>query len=607
MHTEKGDRYQVRIQGRHDDTTNIPDRALPWAARIKDGAAHGRIGSSARPFVKGTRVLGIWYDKDYQIPIILGSLDKAGDLIGNMSQDGIPAINTQVGSIPALAYGTKYSNYTALNPNRPSIIAINAGLASVESVLATSGVIFADAVQKLFKIPLYPTTASASKTLTLDVLKLIQRVDPSYLNSSLHCMVPNFSRISFSIGNLAGMLASALVRALLAVAAKLGLFKVLNMLNQALAMAQGYLAAAQQIMSMINTLANMSCLPNPINQNPLASINLAIAQAMYALNSAVGWVAGAMNNPITAAASAAVTSLLSDHAASAPRPASVATDTTPVPSPVVDEPPDNFVQVYYEDSDPYPGYITWEDPDNLLPDVYTLRNGEPLYSSAEEHAHHVTQQHMASGLESSMTSGNFSMDSMISQVTSSFDVGSAFAVTRVLGAGFGKIGSIAALAFAVPTLAKVITSIFQPQQLKTKLKNENTQKPVDDFAQDQNELEQKMKKMRSAVQGSASSSPLPTPPIPPDAGGATPSTTETPTTAPDINSMIATPESPPQITSENLINPAGVPSPDVPPPPQLTNNAPPTTDSNLRADTLDSMQGPLPQDLTNRFMKKGSN
>ena len=554
----KSGRVQIRVVGRHDDKTNIPDDVLPWAVTMQSGPTMGGVGRTTH-YIKGTQLMGFWMDKDYQIPVIMGTVPKSGNLKPGQTVSGVPSIDSNLGSIPSFAYGSNYSNYTALNPNRPSITAINAGLATIDSISKTAGVVYSQAVQKLFAIPLYPTTASASKKTKKDVLKIIKQVDPKFLNSALPCMVPNFSKISLGniLSSLGELIASALVGALLAIAAKLGLFKVLDMINKALAAAAGLLASAQQILSTINSLANIVCMPSPINQNLIAPANLAIAQAMQALNSAVGWTAGALSNPITAASAAAVNSLLSDHSSSAPKRASVATVDSPVPSPIVATPPDNFVQVYYEDSDPYPGYITYEDPDNVLPEVYTLRNGEPLYTSAEEHTHHVTQQHMASGLEASMTSGNFTIDSMIAQVTASTGVASVFAAGKILGAGFAALGAVAILAFALPTLGKTITSIFQPHQKRSKLKKETTQKPVDDFAEDQAELEQKMKKMRTAVQGSASDTPLPTPPVPPEPAPVNEPNDTGFSGAPTVGSQLQAPPLVPEVTATELGAPGG--------------------------------------------------
>ena len=595
MDPDKAGRVQVRVKGRHDDTTNIPDKALPWAQVLQPvtSAALGRIGVAPVGLMKGSQVIGVWWDKDYQIPVVLGSMGKAGNLQTSQNTDGIPAVDINYGSMPAYGHGSKYSNYTKLNPNRPSILAINAGLANINNVIMNAGVIFTESVQKLLQIPLVPTIGSLNKTLTLDVLKLVQKADPSYQASVLKCFVPNLLKINSMniMSGIAQMLAGALVGALLALANKLGLLKLLGMINQALSTAAAVLGQAQQIMSMINSLASAACLPTPLNQNALSAPIQAMASAMYALNSAVGWVAGVANNPISAAAYSAVNGLLSDHSSIQPKPASAPTLTSAVPTPIVDTPPDNFIQVYYQDEDPYPGYIEWEDPDNVLPKVYTLRKEEPMYSSPEEHTHHVMQNHLSTGIEQMASTGSISIQGLVGYMESASALGQVFAASRVLGAGASKLSSVAMLAFALPTLAKLINSVFAPPRKKSKMKTDTTDKPVDDAAKDQSELEQRMKKLRVASQ--SSSSPLPTPPIPPEAGGATPATTEVPTTSPDINSMIGNAEPAQSITTETFVNPAGVPlaeSPEIP-------------GNNVQSNILDALPtGQLPP--TNRFRQR---
>lgn len=551
---EQSGRVQVRIRGRHDDTTNIPDHCLPWAIRSHD--SHGRVGN-VKHLRKGAQVFGIWYDKDYQIPIMIGTIGKAGNLIGNMSTDGKPAIDLKYGAVPAYAQGSVYSNYTRLNPNRPSLLAINAGLADVSNVVLNAGVIFTESVQKLLKIPLYPTNASIGKDVSQDVLKITQMADPSFQNSVLKCFVPNLLKInSMNIMSAIGqMLAGALVGALLALANKLGLFKLLGMLNQALAAAANVLGQAQQIMSMLNSIAAAACLPNPINQNLLSAPLQAVATAMYALNSAVGWVAGMANNPISAATYSAVNGLLSDNNSVQPKPASVQTSSSAVPAPIVDEPPDNYVQVYYQEQDPYPGFIEWEDPDNVQPKVYTRRKEEPMYGSPEEHTHHVMQNHLSTGIEQMVSSNSLTIQGLMAYMESASSLGQTFAATRVMGAAAGRLSPIAILAFSVPTLAKLINNVFAPPKIKSKMKSDTTDKPVENAAKGQSELEQRMKKLRVASQQSSSdqaSSVLPTPPVPPDAGSSTVEQTEVPTATPTVNDMLQTPEAPPPVTSAEI-------------------------------------------------------
>ena len=72
-------RVQVRIYGRHDDISNIPDESLPWALVIQPvtSAAQGRLGSAPVGLTKNSQVFGFWLDSDHQYPLIMGTIGKS--------------------------------------------------------------------------------------------------------------------------------------------------------------------------------------------------------------------------------------------------------------------------------------------------------------------------------------------------------------------------------------------------------------------------------------------------------------------------------------------------------------------------------------------------
>ena len=485
----KSGRVQIRVIGRHDDTTNIPDNTLPWAVSLHRGPTIGGMGRSEF-YVKGTQVMGFWMDKDYQIPIIMGTVPKSGHISAEQATtvDGYPLIDYLRGSsIPNLSSGHNTSIHTVLNPNRRNITSINDGLTIwADNIRKNDGVIYSDVVQALFSIPLFPTTASIHKKSSSDVLRLVKQVDPLFTSSSLSCMIPNFIGInnilgllgSGLIGLMTDALISALKGALLAIAAKLGLFKLLNMLNKALGLASNVLGLASQILSMINSFSNKLCLPIPalpkipnIPNVPNILIN-AIARVMYELNSAVGWAVGSVNNTITAVGIAAAETLLDNNAQISYRIASVRTPYTRSPLAVVIVliAPPRYTQVYYADSDPYPGYIEWEDPDHLLPNNYTIRNGEPLFSSAQQHTEYVMKNTMIAGLGPSMLSGNiasFAFGTITSLVSNAISVGSVFAASKIIGAGLSALGGISMLKLIAPNIAMPINAVYTPQLLRS--------------------------------------------------------------------------------------------------------------------------------------------
>lgn len=77
---EKAGRLKIRILGTQDDTAKIPDSDLMWARCLfpVTSAMHGGVASSTTGAVVGTIVVGRYMDAQKQIPIIIGTLGKAG-------------------------------------------------------------------------------------------------------------------------------------------------------------------------------------------------------------------------------------------------------------------------------------------------------------------------------------------------------------------------------------------------------------------------------------------------------------------------------------------------------------------------------------------------
>jgi hypothetical protein len=135
-------RVKIRVYGHHDDRTNIPDSALPWAqvTQSPTSAAIGRIGSAPVGLVVGSRVVGFWADSsDLQYPLVIGSMGKAGDPINGQMLNGSPAIDTSLGSIPQSSSGNPNNPYSTLNDSRVSVSDIDSGSANVTSVSSNTG------------------------------------------------------------------------------------------------------------------------------------------------------------------------------------------------------------------------------------------------------------------------------------------------------------------------------------------------------------------------------------------------------------------------------------------------------------------------------------
>lgn len=71
-------------------------------------------------------------------------------------------------------------------------------------------------------------------------------------------------------------------------------------------------------------------------------------------------------------------------------------DNGAIPSPLLEEAPDLYIQQYYGFEDPYPGFIQWKGPNGEL--VYTFRNDEPCFETAEDHINFMAEFDIAEDL-----------------------------------------------------------------------------------------------------------------------------------------------------------------------------------------------------------------
>jgi len=318
--------------------------------------------------------------------------------------------------------------------------------------------------------PRLPTVGSAPKG--TDVLSVIRSVDPLGSLSALPCL--NFSLLSLSsilgflnsiINGIANIVAQAIRSALLQLAQRIGIFKLLGLLNAAIA----NVAAVQNL---INALNIRVCGLNLLNQGLFDNANFVMASVINDLNTSVGAITGGIDkvlnvttgavldtaDTVNASVNAGIKNLV-DNIAAAP-PAAVATANSPRPNPalVVTSPPDNYVQQYYSiENDPFPGYIEWKDPSGSAAPVYTLRNNQPNYTSAQQHTLFAAQDHFTSTIGNALLSGErLDFRTLASAVSESVNFTEAFAVSRVLGAGFSTAAAIGTAAALVPTIIAAI-------------------------------------------------------------------------------------------------------------------------------------------------------
>jgi hypothetical protein len=515
-------RVKIRVYGHHDDRTNIPDSALPWAQVVQSvtSAAIGRIGSAPVGLVVGSRVVGFWADSsDLQYPLVIGSMGKAGDPITGEMLNGSPAIDTSRGSIPPSSQGNSNNPYTSLNQDRVSISSIDSGSASVTSVSSDTGGVLTRLVETSMANPRLPTVASYNKNSNMNVLDIVNAVDPLGTLSSLPCLNNNLISISSILrflgntvrGVISGIVntaVQAIRNAILSLAQKIGLFKLIGMLNSAV-------SKVQEIQRLINTLNIKICGVNLINQGIFDTANYAMASVIGGLNSAVGAITGGINKVINlttgavTAAGAAVTgatnSAINSLINSVPKAplAAITTATSPRPaiSSVVQTPPSNYTQQYYTvANDPYPGYIEWRDPTGSGASVYTLRNGEPNYTNAQEHTSFAAQNHFTSTIGNTLLSGQpLSFDTLSRAVSSSLNFTQAFGLSKVLGAGAGGAQIAGVVAALIPTVVSGVNSVFQPNNSQARYTGSSTTRPVNNFMQAQALLARQRQNMRAGL------------------------------------------------------------------------------------------------------------
>jgi Gp5 N-terminal OB domain len=77
---DKAGKMKVIVHGHHNiDDTPIQDTDLPWAHCVMNNSPSVNGIGSTTHYLPGTTVVGFWLDPETkQIPIILGSLHKAG-------------------------------------------------------------------------------------------------------------------------------------------------------------------------------------------------------------------------------------------------------------------------------------------------------------------------------------------------------------------------------------------------------------------------------------------------------------------------------------------------------------------------------------------------
>jgi hypothetical protein len=442
-------RVQVRILGRHDDETNIPDEDLPWAQLIQPvtSASFAGIGTAPVGLVVGSRVMGIWLDRDHQYPMIMGSVGRAGTAQEGQTEGGAPAIDTTYGSVPPATDNVAVNPYSSLSENRTTIDQIDQGSFNPDEFDKNEGPVVTQAVEEGMEFADLPTTASADPDET-DILAILRSIDPSSKLSSLPCLPGNAGDITLTIDltsaaiGFVNMVSSAVQSAILRLMDQLGVNNVLNALNAAA-------SGIANFQDAFNALSTGGLCSAPKALNSIAVGTQAFTRAYQQISIASEKSQGS-SSAIRSALGQTSTVIKANAASSAFRPAIVLQTV-----------PDGYVQQYYTaENDPYPGYIRWNDATGSRDPIFTERNGQPNFRSAREHTSYDLGNFIYSSLANNIRSGNLSTSVLERTLLNTTGLGYSLGFSRALGQGASPSNMLVSAVTLIPQVYSIVSTVF---------------------------------------------------------------------------------------------------------------------------------------------------
>ena len=458
---DQSGRVQIRVFGRHDDKSNIPDNDLPWALPMQPvtSAAFGKIGTTPLGLVKGSKVAGFWADSDHQYPIIIGSFGKAGEFIDGTTNDGIPQVDISKGSAPAPSQNQSpppfINPFSLLNIARLVITDINSGKSDPSKLTSKDGVETRTVLDTIFKQPSTPTVASTASG--QHVLDTISQVDPKSLSASLPNMVSNFSNI----------------RNIISITSPLG---QTNMMGNILGSVLGNLGAVFGVSNVLKLVGGALGVPGALN--PILSGALSIGL--------ISFIKSAVNNNGTT--SVYIPPLSNTISLNSPRP--------PI-NLIVLTPPNLYIQQYYTiQNDPFPGYIQWQGPNGDY--VYTLRNGQPNYSSAQAHIQGDSIASMTASMSPNINSKNLSPLIFAGILAGGLAAMNASGLTKVLGSGVNLASLLGLAKNILGDLGAAINSTVT-NHLPQSVLNGSMKDTMTKMTENQAKLQKKKKSMTAAL------------------------------------------------------------------------------------------------------------
>jgi hypothetical protein len=309
-------------------------------------------------------------------------------------------------------------------------------------------VVVTQAVEEGMTYATAPTTAAADPDES-NILAILNQVDPTSAISSLQCFPPAAFNLSISIdlgaiaAGLINLVADALTRTILDLMESLGINSVLRAIDAAASALANFTAA-------VDTLLSGGICAAPAALNFMDRGTQALARSYTNIQTAAQRGA---NSPETLRnrLGYAREQILSRAPTEAFRPVSVVLTA-----------PAGYVQEYYTfERDPYPGYIRWTDPTRTGDPVFTLRNGQPNYRNATQHASYDVSGSIQSSLLGLIQTGRLDTSNLQGVLAQATGVAQVSALRAVIGSG-NPVQIISAAARLIPSIYSSIQGLFNP-------------------------------------------------------------------------------------------------------------------------------------------------
>ena len=180
--------------------------------------------------------------------------------------------------------------------------------------------------------------------------------------------------------------------------------------------------------------------------------------------------------------------------------ASIATASSARPNQdqILQTPPNGYVPTYQAD-DPYPGYKIWTDPQGNGQPIYTPRNGEPNFTSAQQAATYAMDQMIVSRLGNALTSGNLNASTLSGILNDGMNVLKQTAISSVVGYGFSLVNSALGAVLQGTLTAENFNLNFSAQIKKAYIVTQNATNAMSNFAINRSTAAMQELLMRSAV------------------------------------------------------------------------------------------------------------